>query len=230
MIRVLIAADIRLYREGLAQMLAREDGITVVGAVAPDLDTLAQLASLRADVVILEVASRGTLVAVRDVTATAPGVRVVALGLSDGDMLACAEMGATAHVTRDASADELVSAVRSAARGEFVCSPRAAGSLVRRLATLAAERLDPSLARLTQRECGIAILIDGGLSNKEIAVRLRIEVATVKNHVHNLLEKLEVHHRRDAGRIISSAMRRGDLPLAAERSGHARAFGTRAAS
>jgi two-component system nitrate/nitrite response regulator NarL len=230
MIRVLIAADIRLYRDGLAQLLAREDGIMVVGAAAADRDALAQLTSLRVDVLILEVSSRGTLVTVRDVTAMAPGVRVVALGLSDADMLACAEMGATAHVTRDASGDELISAVRSAARGEFVCSPRAAGSLVRRLATLAAERLDPALARLTQRECEIAILIDEGLSNKEIAVRLCIEVATVKNHVHNLLEKLDVHHRRDAGRIISAAVRRGDLPTVAEKSAHGRAFGSRAAS
>jgi two-component system nitrate/nitrite response regulator NarL len=232
MIRVLIAADIRLYREGLAQLLAREDGIAIAGAVDASRPALSALRPALADVIVLEVSATNHLLAVRDVRALAPGMSIVALGVADADadMVACAEMGATAYVTRDASLAELVAAVRSAARGEFVCSPRTAGTLVRRLAELAADRLDPSLARLTRRECEIAALIHEGLSNKEIAVRLSIETATVKNHVHNLLEKLNVHHRTEAGRLIVDAMRRGHLPMAPATLASAGGLGARAAS
>jgi two-component system, NarL family, nitrate/nitrite response regulator NarL len=217
MIRALIAADIRLYREGLAQLLSREEGITVVGAVSADRDALPQLQALAPDVIILEVASTGKLVTVRDFSVLVPRSAVVALGLpdSEADIIACAEMGAAAYVTREASLDELVVAVRSAACGELICSPRTAGTLVRRLAALSAARpSDPSSARVTLRECEIGLLIHEGLSNKEIAVRLSIEAATVKNHVHNLLKKLNVHHRADAARMITDAARRGHLAMA----------------
>ena len=100
------------------------------------------------------------------------------------------------YVGRGDSLEDLVAAVESAARGELHCSPKIAGSLVRRVAILAAGRAVVSLqGRLTSREREIARFLEKGLSNKEIATALCIEVATVKNHVHNLLEKLNVHRR-----------------------------------
>jgi DNA-binding NarL/FixJ family response regulator len=107
-------------------------------------------------------------------------------------------------VTRNGSISELVAAARCAARGELNCSPRIAGTLVRRVAALAKEQYSAThLSRLTQREREIADLLGQELSNKEIATRLRIEVATVKNHVHKVLEKLNAHSRFQVQRALA---------------------------
>jgi DNA-binding NarL/FixJ family response regulator len=103
---------------------------------------------------------------------------------------------------------DLVPRIQSAARGEFICSPSLARGLVRRLAALASERsADPRPVRLTAREQQIAGLLEQDLSNKEIGTQLGIEVATVKHHVHNLLEKMGVHRRQEAIRVLKRAQR-----------------------
>src|SRR5205823_14959048 len=143
-----------------------------------------------------------------DVDRVRPKTPVVALGVADAEpeMLACIEAGVVGLVSRDASFAELVATLVGAARGEVHCSPRFAGVLARRVASLAARRdADPALDRLTARECEIVALVEQNLSNKEIAVRLGIEVATVKNHVHNLLDKLQVHRRSDVARRFPRA-------------------------
>ena len=205
MIRILIIAGIRLYREGLWHVLDRQDGLRVVGALADARDARANLAEVTTDVVVLDMATTESYTMARELRAMAPSIPVVAFGIADSEaeVLACAEVGAAGYVTRDGSIEALVAAVESAVKGELVCSPRVAGTLVRRLATLAAVD-DPRMikARLTRRECEIAGLIEQDLSNKEIAVRLRIEVATVKNHVHNLMEKLNIHRRAEAARVL----------------------------
>ena len=140
---------------------------------------------------------------------------MVALGVADADdhVLGCAEAGVAGYVPRDASLDDLVAVIESAFRGEAICSPRIAGSLLRRIATLAAgQNGTMPLAHLTGREREIVRLIDRGLSNKEIARDLGIEVATVKNHVHNILEKLQVRRRGEA-----AARMRGILPRRGQR-------------
>jgi two-component system, NarL family, nitrate/nitrite response regulator NarL len=136
-----------------------------------------------------------------------PSVPMVALGVAgnESEIVTCAEFGVVAYVTREGTFDELLSVVRAAARGELLCSPRIAGTLARRVATLAAERQPTlELARLTRREREIVALIQQDLSNKEIAARLGIEVATVKNHVHNLMEKLNTHSRVAVSRLTHS--------------------------
>jgi DNA-binding NarL/FixJ family response regulator len=133
---------------------------------------------------------------------------VIGIADSDSDVLDCVERGAAGFVTRDASIEELAGAIRRAANGELVCSPRTAGSLVRRLSALAAElRPVPASVHLTRREREVAALMREDLSNKEIATRLRIEVATVKNHVHNVLDKLRVHRRAEAARLLTRSIR-----------------------
>ncbi|HEX7241600.1 MAG TPA: response regulator transcription factor, partial [Longimicrobiaceae bacterium] len=117
-------------------------------------------------------------------------------------VLACAEAGVSGYVSRGASLDDLVGALRSVARGELVCSPHIAGSLFRRVAALSERREASPAAVLTPREREILGLIDQGLSNKEISRRLRIELSTVKNHVHNLLEKLQVSRRGAAAACL----------------------------
>ena len=209
-IRILIVSAIRLYREGLAQVLAHIDSLTVVGQRADRRATLACIPEIAPGVVLLDMSTPESQALAREIKAMAPSIPIVALGIaeSEAEVLACAEAGIAGYVTRDESVDELVAMVNSVVRGELCCSARVAGSLVRRVAALAAQR-DPALAemRLTDREFEIGNLLEQRFSNKEIAVRLGIEVATVKNHVHNLLEKLNVHRRADAARLVGSARR-----------------------
>ncbi len=215
MIRVLIVASIRLYREGLALMLGRRDGFVIAGNWS-QREPLADLHEVCADVVLLDANTPDSQTIIREVKQQDPEVAVVALALDDAEpeVLACMEAGATGYVSRDASLDDLVAAVESAARGELLCSPRIAGSLARRVATLARTH-EPAVpdARLTVREGEIGSLIALNLSNKEIATRLGIEVATVKNHIHNLLEKLDIHRRTDVARRLRSMTGGGPVAI-----------------
>lgn len=200
-IRVLIVADIRLYREGLAQLLAREPQFQVVAAVARGDEALALVRQAVPDIALLDLGMPGGVEVMTVVREAAPGVRLVALAVAELDdvVLACAEAGAVGYVPRDASAQDLIAVLRGVACGEALCSPRIAGTLFRRVAALSGSR-GSALAhtRLTGREREIVRLVDRGFSNKEIARDLGIEVATVKNHVHNILEKLNVHRRGEA--------------------------------
>lgn len=200
MVRLFIVSDIRLYREGLARVLAADGRVEVVGATGSVEDALTGMADWRPDVVLLDAASAGGLAGACPIVESFPDAKVVALGLAnaEGDVIACAEAGLAGYVLREASVEDLVAAVESAARGELCCSPGVAGALLRRLARLAGGRPLGEDGRLTRRELEIVAMIDDGLSNKEIASRLHIEVATVKNHVHHLIEKLGVRRRGEA--------------------------------
>lgn len=209
MIRILIVAGIRLYREGLAQMLGRASELTVVGVKSGWRKEAAGVQELEPDVVLLDMTTSESYAVLRDVKQLAPGLPVVALGVAEleSDVLTCVEAGVAGYVTREGSLKDLVVAIESAARGELQCSPQIAGSLLRRLAALAVDREpSPAQARLTSRECEIVRLIQQDLSNKEIAKRLGIEVGTVKNHVHNLLDKLNVHRRTEAAHLWSHSL------------------------
>ena len=209
MIRVVLVARVRLYREGLAQMLGHRDGLTLLAALADPMEAVAVVQELAPDVVLIDMTTSESHAGMREIRRLFPDVSVVAFGLVEveRDVLTCVEAGASGYVTRDGSVDDLVRVVESAARGELQCSPRIAGSLLRRVAALASDR-DPgaAAARLTTREREIGRLIGQDLSNKQIAGRLGIEVATVKNHVHNLLEKLNVHRRSEAARLVNRSL------------------------
>ena len=201
MIRVAIVADTRLYREGLAQVLGRNTCVSVVAIAARRDEALASLPATQPDVILVDTAMPDSCGAVRSILEHVPHARVIALGVFEDDdgVLGCAEAGVSGYVPREASIDDLMTVIESVARGEAICSPRVAAGLLRRVAALAAGNRGGLLrAHLTSREREIVRLIDDGLSNKEIARSLGIEVATVKNHVHNILEKLQVHRRGEA--------------------------------
>jgi two-component system nitrate/nitrite response regulator NarL len=206
MVRVLVVADIRLYLEGLAESLGRRTGITVVG-MAHTADVAISLSgTLLPDVVLIDRALSGGLAAIREIHRHLGGIRAIALGVQDceDDVLECAEAGISAYVPRDASLEDVARAIQLAARGEALCSPRVAAALLRRIATGGTPADDASSrSPLTARETEIVSLIGQRLTNKEIGARLGIEVATVKNHVHNLLEKLQVRRRTDAPARLS---------------------------
>ena len=205
MVRVAIVDDTRLCREGLAHILTREEHVSVAGMAGRLDESLALVRDLRPDVILLRMATSESLLILRAIVEVTPMAKVVVLGVSEGEdeVVACAEAGAAGYLLRDGSVADLVAAIQSVASGETLCSPRIAATLLRRVAVLAAERQSlATLAHLTRRETEIVELIDQGLSNKEIARRLTIEVRTVKNHVHNVLEKLQVHRRGEAAARI----------------------------
>ena len=200
-IRVQIVAELRLYREGLEQVLSR-DGLDVTGADAADGQCVDRVAATEPEVVLLDMETPGSLGLVRRIRDAAPDVKVVALAVPDHEnsVVACAEAGVAGYVTRDQSIEDVVAAVESVARGEMIASPRLAATLLRRVTMLAADRSASALpqARLTPRELEIVALIEKRRSNKQIARDLCIEVNTVKNHVHSILKKLHVDRRADA--------------------------------
>ena len=197
--RVLVLGEVRLYREGLAALLRTETCAEVVAASCHD-GALAAHDDRTHAVVVDGTHGRG-LDAARQVITAAPSAKVLVVGTpnDEAEVLAFAEAGVDGFVEPDAGIGELAASLESAGRGEARCSPRITGILLRRLSVVGRPReLAARLPDLTRREREIVELIADGLSNKEIARRLFIEVATVKNHVHNILEKLQVSRRTEA--------------------------------
>jgi two-component system nitrate/nitrite response regulator NarL len=199
-VRVLLVADVSVHRDGLVDQLDREAQISVVGATS-DLDESIRTAwNVGPDIVLLDIAAEKRVPTIAALVEAIPDVRIVAFAVEERerDIIACAEAGVAACITHEASFPELVAAIERVGLGESLCSPRVVAVLLRRVAKLAAERTDEAARTLTPREQEIVELIDEGLSNKQIAQRLFIQVPTVKNHVHNVLEKLHVHRRYEA--------------------------------
>ena len=201
MIRILIVGDIRLYSEGLAEVLGREREMEIVGIAGDRHDCLDRVRDTDPDVALIDMAMPESLITIRAMRDLSTDTKVVALALPEveSEIIACAEAGVVGYVPREASLPDLIAAVSSVANGECRCSPRVAVTLVRRISVLAAR--DPVLrtaARLTAREAEIVALIDRGLSNKEIAKELVLSPYTVKNHIHKALRKLKVRHRGQA--------------------------------
>ena len=203
LICVLLILHARFYRESLLTALAVDERVTVRGAAAHWEEAVASYAGSAPDIIVCDLDTPDPLRGVRSLSRAFPGAGIVALGVPDteGAVLPWAEAGISGYVPGDRSLQELTETIVAVSRGELPCSPRVAAALLRRLAALANERQGLDLrARLTSREQNVLALIDEGLSNKEIAARLFIEVPTVKNHVHNILEKL---HVRTRGQVVA---------------------------
>jgi DNA-binding NarL/FixJ family response regulator len=212
-LRIVIVTDVCLFSEGLARILGGRPDVEVVATGPPSSEILDCIGDSCPNVILVDAATvRASNLATRlGASAAQREIPVVAFAISEEDeeeVLACVEAGVAGFVARTATVDELASVLVSAVRGEVRCPPRLTSIVFRRVAHLAAIRPFPPDERgLTQREHEIAVLIEGGLSNKEIAVRLGIEVATVKNHVHSLLEKFHVHRRSEAAALLRSRRR-----------------------
>jgi two-component system, NarL family, nitrate/nitrite response regulator NarL len=217
-VRVLIVATVRLYREGLVASLETHHSLTVVGAAADLVEASRLVGATHPDVVVVDMSMPDGLGIVEAIGRDALGVKIIAFAIEESDLgiLACAGAGVAGYLPCDGSTDDLVAIIEKATCGEAQCSPRMAALLFRRLASLVGGgHNQPVAAILTLREQEIADLIHDGLSNKEIAVRLTIEVATVKNHVHNILEKLQVNTRTEAAaRLHGGPPRRPSLSAA----------------
>jgi two-component system, NarL family, nitrate/nitrite response regulator NarL len=203
---VLIVADVRLYREGLAVSLSHCPHFLVVGVSASRVEAFDRARLTRPDIVLLDMATRESLELIRDLRAEELPSKVLAFAVEEvaSDILECAEAGAAGYVTADASIEELTAAIERIARAELVCSPRIAAQLFGRMSERGARGLAEART-LTARERQVLDCIRLGQSNKEIARKLNIAETTVKNHVHHLLEKLSVTTRAQAAALSTLA-------------------------
>lgn len=203
MLRLLIVDGVRLYREGLAGILAREPGVGEVLTATDAVAAAPLLAAAPPDVVLVNVAD-GDHAMIRAVRTAAPDSAIVAVGIaeSEEDVVAYAEAGVAGYLLRTEPLEHLLRVIRSVVAGETLCSPRTTALLLRRVRTLAAQSArpvaGPRVPALTAREDDVLELLDLGMSNQEIADRLGITVRTVKNHVHSILEKAGAHRRGEA--------------------------------
>jgi len=203
--RVFIISEVRLYRDGLARLLRRDQRLAVVGASEDVADALAHLAGLDEppDAVLLAVPAPAGLEGLTQLGAAVPTARIIVLNVSDRDeqgLIAWAEAGVGGLLARDVDLDEVAQAVQTTANGGTVCSPKLAALLLQRLARSAEDR--PVSSPLTSREREIAGLLEQGMSNKEIAAHLQIGLPTVKNHVHSILTKLKASRRGQAAAML----------------------------
>lgn len=197
----------RFLAEALSETLRGDGGLRVVG-IAPGLAAaIERLDGSAPDVVLVDASDERdrALDRVRRLREAHPELKVLAFGVADDvdDVVAFAEAGARACLPRDAALDELAAAVRELARRRTPCAPPLVARLIERIAAMTREdaaTAGPAEVELTRREREVLRHLADGLTNKEIAQRLEVAVATVKNHVHNLLAKLGAHRRQDAVR------------------------------
>lgn len=200
---VLIVADVRVHRESLTELVERA-GHCVVGATA-DIEEAADLLVERSpEVVLLDLTLESSLEAARRLMRIVPGVPLVVLaaGEKEDDLMVYIDAGVVGLLPGDASSETTVETVEMAARGEAAISPALATRLIRVLADKAQYQGQHPANRLTARERELVPLIERGLSNKEIARELSIELQTVKSHVHHILEKLDVARREDVANAV----------------------------
>jgi len=213
---LLVLSDARLRLDALVRLLCRVASLRASGLWVPWEEAPQRVAQLRPEILLLDLPLDAALLTASRVTRGIPGVRVVALCSQEQERhaMTLTRAGVTGFLPSDCSLADVRSTVDSVLRGEVRFPPRIAAQAIR----LAAEDAEgaPSardIAALTEREREILRLIDRGLTNREIAGSLRVEVATVKNHVHNILEKLHVSRR---GAATSVLRRSGWLPLTSE--------------
>jgi DNA-binding NarL/FixJ family response regulator len=207
MIRLLIADDHPVVRDGLRGMLANEADFEVVGEAASGAEAVLLTERERPDVVLMDLQMPGVdgATATAEIAERFPGTRVLVLTTydTDADILRAVEAGATGYLLKDAPRERLFPAIRSAARGETVLAPTVATRLVNRMRV-------PAEEALTSREIEVLELVARGSSNAEVAATLFISEATVKTHLLHIFGKLGVDDRTAA---VVSALERGIIAL-----------------
>ncbi len=207
-IRVLIADDHPIVRQGIVTVVSRERGIEVVGEAANGQEAVDMTASLEPDIVLmdLEMPEMKGVEAISRIEADTPGTSVIILTTFDTDqhIFDGLEAGARGYLLKDSPPADLISAIRTVYRGESMIEPRVAGRLLDQFTRARSE--DTYQDALSDRETEVVRLIATGATNKEIAAQLHIGESTVKTHIIHLFNKLGVKDRTGA---VMAAARRG---------------------
>ncbi len=205
---VVVLTPIRLLGDGLAACFSQRSDIAVL-AVVNNLESVRDvLKSTAADLVLIDVTQGVDLYDVRSIAAEHPEVAFVALGLTEQrqEVIRCGKAGFAGYVARDASADALCNALSDVVQGRLACPAEISCGLLRALFRMDQPPNDSGPDHpLTRRESDVLQLIGQGLSNKEIARELSLSVPTIKHHVHNILEKLNLARRAQAMRRVRDA-------------------------
>src|ERR1700678_2901256 len=206
-IRVLIADDHALFRRGLEMVLEEEDDIDLVGQASDGTEAVAVAGEALPDVVLMEIRMPkiSGIEACRATKEVAPSAKIVMLTISDEeeDLFEAIRAGASGYLLKDIPLDEVAEAVRAVYGGQSLISPSMAGKLLTEFATLARRNEEEPprqvpAPKLTDREMEVLRLVAKGMNNRDIAKELFISENTVKNHVRNILEKLQIHSRMEA--------------------------------
>jgi DNA-binding NarL/FixJ family response regulator len=204
-IRILVVDDHALFRRGLEMVLAQEPDLELVGEAADGAEAVQKAADLLPDIVLLDVRMprRGGIEACAAIKEVAPSAKIIMLTMSDeeADLYDAIKAGANGYLLKEISIDEVASGIRAVHEGQSLISPSMASKLLSEFASMVkkTDRRDQvPLPRLTERELQVLKLVARGLNNREIARQLFISENTVKNHVRNILEKLQLHSRLEA--------------------------------
>ena len=207
-IRTMIVDDHALFRRGLEMVLDEEGDIELVGQASDGTEAVEKAAESLPDVVLMDIRmprSSG-IEACRAMKEAAPSAKIVILTISDEeeDLFEAIRAGASGYLLKDIPLDEVADTVRAVYGGQSLINPSMAGKLLTEFATLAKREADTDptqevpAPRLTEREMQVLKLVARGMNNRDIAKELFISENTVKNHVRNILEKLQIHSRMEA--------------------------------
>jgi len=210
--KILIADDHPVVREGLSAMLNRQPDIEVVGEAENGRECVEKTRELRPDIVLMDLRmpEMDGVEAMRQIAATNPEVRFIVLTTYDNDeyIFKGIEAGARAYLLKDSPREELFKAIRAVHRGESLIQPAVAGKVLDRFAELSRQVQVPEA--LSDREVEVVKLIAEGTANKEIAVSLHISESTVKTHIQTIFQKLGVSDRTGA---VTQSIRKGIIRL-----------------
>jgi DNA-binding NarL/FixJ family response regulator len=211
-IRVLVADDHPVVREGLATMLSRAKDIDVVGQAEDGLKAVEKAAALQPDIILMDLRMPGIdgIEAMRRIKTAQPEIQFIILTTYDNDeyIFKGIESGARAYLLKDSPREDLFRAIRGVSKGESLIEPAVAGKVLNRFAELSRQAAGPET--LSERETEVLALMAKGTSNKAIASSLNISESTAKTHIQSIFNKLGVNGRTEA---VTEAVKKGIISL-----------------